>query len=393
VSFDPFGHSPDLAALANEGFELEVTAGGHLLVKNVPYRSASGSVEKGTLVSSLVLDGDVTVNPVDDHSAWFAGRNPCNGLGQPLRPIIESRDFEIEAGIPVNHRISHKKDDQTKYKDYFEKVVAYADLIERPAVAIESTASARTCGPCLVDSSDWPFEYVDTASGRAGIGALSGILTGQKIGIVGLGGTGSYILDLVSKCPVDEIHLYDGDRFSTHNAFRAPGAASLEQLRASPPKVQYLTDIYTRMKRRVISHPYAITAANASELTQMSFVFLAMEGGDTKRQIVDVLDATDVAFVDASLGVQRYKQDGSLLASLEINGSAVANRKILHDHVDFGSLAEDDPYSENIQIAELNALNAALAVIWWKKRVGIYREHREHYHQRLHVGYNRLHVE
>ena len=40
----------------------------------------------------------------------------------------------------------------------------------------------------------------------------------------------------------------------------------------------------------------------------------------------------------------------------------------------------DGVYSQNIQIAELNALNAALAVIKWKKFFGFYRDlENEHY--------------
>ena len=51
-------------------------------------------------------------------------------------------------------------------------------------------------------------------------------LAGDRIGIVGLGGTGSYILDYVSKTRVVEIHLFDGDGYQQHNAFRAPGATT-----------------------------------------------------------------------------------------------------------------------------------------------------------------------
>jgi tRNA A37 threonylcarbamoyladenosine dehydratase len=36
-----------------------------------------------------------------------------------------------------------------------------------------------------------------------------------------LSGTGSYILDLLAKVPIREIHLCDGDDFARHNAFRA----------------------------------------------------------------------------------------------------------------------------------------------------------------------------
>lgn len=48
-----------------------------------------------------------------------------------------------------------------------------------------------------------------------------------------------------------------------------------------------------------------------------------------------------------------------------------------HDHIKErieGHDAGGDDYSQNIQIAELNALNAALAVIKWKKLIGFYHD-------------------
>jgi tRNA A37 threonylcarbamoyladenosine dehydratase len=51
------------------------------------------------------------------------------------------------------------------------------------------------------------------------------------------GGTGSYVLDFVAKTPVKEIHLFDGDIFDQHNAFRAPGAPSGEELEQRLKKV------------------------------------------------------------------------------------------------------------------------------------------------------------
>jgi hypothetical protein len=57
-----------------------------------------------------------------------------------------------------------------------------------------------------------------------------------------------------------------------------------------------------------------------------------------------------------------------------------------HDHIarklSFGS-DNDEPeneYATNIQVAELNALNAAFAVIRWKRLLGFYRDAgREHF--------------
>ena len=69
------------------------------------------------------------------------------------------------------------------------------------------------------------FKYVDTASSRVGIGAVTEKLKVGPLAIVGLGGTGSYILDLVAKTPVAEIHLFDGDKLGQHNAFPLPRRA------------------------------------------------------------------------------------------------------------------------------------------------------------------------
>jgi hypothetical protein len=390
LSFDPFGRSADLARLASAGYELELTQGGHLLVKHVPYRTEAAAVDYGTIISPIEMNGDVTVTPVADHSAWFSGTPPFTGGTKQLIGVIDTNPQQVAAGLIAGCRLSCKRGDGMPYADYYEKITTYHRILGGPARGLEPGVTAITHGPCLVDNASWPFEYVDTASGRAGIGAISEKLASSKIAIVGLGGTGSYILDLVAKCPVAEIHLFDGDVFSTHNAFRAPGAPDLEQLRAGDPKVSYLAKIYSRMKRNIVPHPYPLTAQNAAELGGMSFVFLAMEGGQVKRELVDALEAAQLPFVDASLGVVKPKQQDRLLASLQVNGSTTENRKTLHNQVDFGTLNDDDPYETNIQIAELNAMNAALAVIWWKKLAGVYHHRMLHHHERLSVNFSRL---
>ena len=50
----------------------------------------------------------------------------------------------------------------------------------------------------------------------------------------------------------------------------------------------------------------------------------------------------------------------------------------------------DNDYAHNIQIADLNALNAALAVIRWKKLCGFYTD-QEHEHSSTYmVGGNHI---
>jgi tRNA A37 threonylcarbamoyladenosine dehydratase len=83
----------------------------------------------------------------------------------------------------------------------------------------------------------------------------------KRLALVGLGGTGSYVLDFVAKTPVSEIHLYDKDPFLQHNAFRAPGAPSLAELEAQTPKATWFKDIYSKMHSGIVDHPVYIDAS------------------------------------------------------------------------------------------------------------------------------------
>src|SRR5690606_5159685 len=117
------------------------------------------------------------------------------------------------------------------YTDYYQKMTTYVAMITGPAQKLDPNVTAQTFQVIASDNPDSPFNYIDNASSRAGITEHSRKLELRKVGIVGLGGTGSYVLDLVAKTPIREIHLYDGDWLVQHNAFRSPGAASVEDLR------------------------------------------------------------------------------------------------------------------------------------------------------------------
>jgi hypothetical protein len=194
-----------------------------------------------------------------------------------------------------------------------------------------------------------------------------------KVAIVGLGGTGSYILDLIAKTPIEEIHLYDGDTLYTHNAFRAPGAASLEELQAAPPKVEYYRGKYDAMRRGIVAHPVNIDETNVAELKEMAFVFLAMDSGPAKKLIVENLEDYDLPFIDVGMGV--YWTGDALAGIVRMTASVPSHRRHVWEgqRLSFSEVVGDD-YDSNIQIADLNALNAVLAVLKWKKLFGFYAD-------------------
>ena len=93
------------------------------------------------------------------------------------------------------------------------------------------------------------FKYPDANSNRAGISDLNMKFEGQKIAIIGIGGTGSYILDLIAKTNVAEIHIYDGDVFQLHNAFRAPGACAADTFPKDKTEFTICLTIFRALQR------------------------------------------------------------------------------------------------------------------------------------------------
>jgi hypothetical protein len=359
--------------LRNEGYDLEIRSD-HLLVNDVPYVTVGRVVKRGTLVMPLKLAGDVTVKP-ENHVAHFIGEFPCRADGMAITTIGNAGTgrTKLGEGIEIDHTFSAKPMPSGSYENYYDKVTQYVAILSGYAQKIEPGATAKTFRPvAATDEEETVFKYIDTSSTRAEIGAVTAKLAMvKKVAIVGVGGTGSYVLDLVAKTPVREIHLFDGDEFLQHNAFRSPGAPSLEELVAKPKKAAYLKGIYDKMRNGIFVHEDYIGSQNVDALRDMSFVFMCLEG-PAKKLIVRKLEEFGHSFIDVGMGV--YLSDGVLGGILRVTTSTSAQR----DHLDKRGVFSDsdtrNEYATNIQIAELNALSAALAVIKWKKLAGFYQD-------------------
>lgn len=362
--------SSDLSRLADEGYEVAVL-NGHLVIHNVPYVNTQRELKRGKLVATLTLAGDVTSKP-STHVVMLAGSYPCDEHGRPLEKIRHgSSQLDLGDGLVVDHSFSSKPSPEG-YPDYYEMMTTYVAILAAPAQAIDPTVTAQTRAVIDMPQTDGVFHYFDTNTSRAGLGALVKRFEGHKVAIIGLGGTGSYVLDLVAKTPVSEIHLFDGDDLLTHNAFRAPGAASLDELRERPRKVDHWAKIYGRMHRGVVPHPEKLDMSNVALLAGMDFVFIAIDDGPAKRLIVEKLEELNRSFIDVGIGVQVVEE--KLLGLVRVTASKPGRRRHVHEakRISFVAGDNDAAYARNIQIADLNALNACLAVIKWKKLIGFY---------------------
>jgi hypothetical protein len=374
------GRSPDLRRLAESGYDLDVVAG-HLVVRGIPYVDVHRSVRRGTLVMRLDLAGERTVSP-RDHTAWFAGSLPCDGEGRPLVVIMHTGpgrgDRDLGGGLRVDHWICSKPLGR-EFIDYHEKVVTFVNQISVHASTLDPTATAQPGRVVAAGPNDTPFTYTDTATPRAGIGALTERITGQNVAIVGLGGTGGYVLDFVSKTPVRTIHLFDDDQFLQHNAFRAPGAVARQELAARRLKVEHFDTIYSRLHRGVVAHAVRMEPSRFCLLDGLDFVFVCIDQTEIKRPLVRHLEENGIAFVDVGIGL--HHTDRGLTGTVRVTASTPGMRAHVweRNRIPMSGGVDDDPYATNIQVVELNALNAAFAVVRWKRLFGFYADFSHEY--------------
>lgn len=371
-----FSLNADLARLRSEGYFMRIQ-GNLLVMREVPYVDAQRRVRTGALVSSLDLAGDRTRKP-ETHVIHWDGDFPCSAEGVPLQGIShQSPNTDLGHGLTARHSFSSKPN-QDGYPDYYAKMATYGTILSGPAAVLQPGISPRLIRGADDDDEPSVFNYLDTASSRVGIGALASKLENEVVGIIGAGGTGSYILDLIAKTPVKEIRLFDNDDFLSHNAFRAPGAPSLEELRDAPKKVHYLKGIYERMHRGIVAHAVKMGADTLGLLDGITFAFISMDAGKEKRAVAAKLEALGVPFIDVGMGLELT--NGSLGGILRVTTSTPAKREHVHQgRISFVGGGQD-VYASNIQVADLNALNACLAVVKWKKLCGFYRDLEQEHH-------------
>lgn len=184
-----------------------------------------------------------------------------------------------------------------------------------------------------------------------------------------------------------EIHLFDEDEFYVHNAFRAPGAATKTEIDTEFKKVTYLASKYSAMHKGIVPHSHYVTAETVHELVDKTFVFIAIDKGVVKELIIKKLLEANVPFIDVGMGIEVL--NNTLMGILRVTMGTTEISDHLQNRISF---ANDDAneYNSNIQIAELNALNASLAVIKWKKYLGFYNDMGREYHTTYTINESQL---
>lgn len=380
--------NPCLSRLRDEGYEIEIR-GSYILVHSVPYVNSEKKVLKGTLITNLVLESPDIVGKPNTHQMYFTGEHPCHPDGKILTAIQHSSPaIMLTEGIVGEHWFSNKPPSGC-YEDYYHQIISYVRVISNQARAIDENVTAKTFIRHNQDCSENTFLYQDTASARIGTVQLNERFSNQKIAIIGLGGTGSYILDLVAKTCVSEIHLYDKDQFQQHNAFRAPGAASDVDLAEGKSKCEYYHRLYSKFRMGILPHTEMITNDNIHQLSRLDFVFISIDNAQSRRMITDYLAVNGISFIDVGMGLDFTEGKKSIFGTCRTT-VFTPKQSLLTLNTLPTEPRVDEVYKSNIQLVELNCLNAALAVIQWKKVSGFYCDDLGGYEMTYCLGLNKI---
>lgn len=380
-------HSEDIGKLASDGYELEVN-GAFLIIHHIPYVTPQKQIKYGSLVTALTIAGPGRTGQPADHTMHFQGEIPCDAMGKPLTAIINSSvNQNLGNGIQVQHYFSSKPK-SGNYPDYYEKVRTYAGILCSQAQVLEPSVTARP-GRVRNTITKSVLNYPDSNSARAKIEVLNEKFYDQKIAIVGLGGTGSYILDLVAKTPVKEIHLFDADNFQVHNAFRAPGAPAAEKFNEKEElkKTDYYYSVYSNMHNGIKPHSEYITAENINMLDEMNMIFIAVDKNEARFFMSEQLQAMGKSFIDVGLGIHLVEE--TLIGTIRVTAGTNGYYEHLRNRIGEGD-HDLNEYASNIQIADLNCLNAVLAVIKWKKMLGFYQDLKKEHNSLYFVNTGKL---
>ena len=128
------------------------------------------------------------------------------------------------------------------------------------------------------------------------------------------------------------------------------------------------------MRRGIIPHAYYVTDDNVDELLDADFGFLAVDDNPTREMIAKALEPANKPFIDVGMGL--YEADGSIGGQVRVTSSFPGHRDHLWDdrHRLPTSSSADELYRQNVQIVDLNALNAALAIARWKRHYGVFAD-------------------
>lgn len=372
-------HNDDIRRLVERGYAVAFD-NKCMIIRDIPYVDAGRSLQLGAIVTKLEFINEAQVTQ-QNHQVYFAGGSPHDISGKPI-PNLGDHPASLALGntcgdVVVQRIFSNKPKKAEKFTDFYEKIESYVSLISGPAIELHGATPYTFNAVKEVVEYNTIFKIHDTLSSLAEINDLSNKLKDEVIALIGLGGTGAYLLDFFVKTPVREIRSFDSDSFHVHNVFRSPGRMNPDEL--GKKKATIYQSRYGSMRNGLIFMSKQIDETCKADLEGVTFAFVCVDKGSSRREIFNLLISLGIPFIDVGMGLNRKL--GPIGGQLRTTYySREYGEHLVQKNLAPLSDGPDNIYKTNIQISELNALNACLAMIKYKQLRGYYLQDAACYH-------------
>ncbi len=376
----------DLSALVKAGYCLNIR-GGYLLVEGVPYVNQKGEISKGNIVTSLELAENMT-RPPGDHTVWWTGQIPHRISGESMETYLIcgkwDEGYDLGEGITAYSQWSRKPksgENTRGYSNYQEKIETYVQEVGGEAEAKSpGILEAARAGWDPEIESNTRFKYLDTSTYRYGTRGIERRIEDEIVAVIGVGGSGSYLVDILAKTNIKELYLYDDDVMEQHNAFRIAGAARIEELGGVKSKVAWHQERYAAVREEgIYVRKQRINDETLCELGKFTTVFIAVDCLMSRRKIQYKCNELGILHISVGIGLEIEGDNNDQLGGMvkiEIQFKAKRPGGAENDSQENRGEEIRQIYG-NVQTVELNMLGAALAITEWKARKGMYRSERK----------------
>lgn len=360
-------HNEDLKRLLDKGYAISIDSN-FLVVHDIPYLDSNKTLQIGAIVTKLVFTDNEHIKQ-EDHQIYFCGTHPCQLDGSNILNLGGGPTSLQLANSEVVVQRSFSNKPANGFIDFFEKIESYVIIISGPAIELYDITPLTF--NVYNDNNQSVFKVRDTLTSRAEIGDIAKRFEEDVIAIIGLGGTGSYLLDFIVKTPVKEVRAFDLDWFYVHNAFRSPGKLEKEEL--GKRKTEVYQERYEEFRLGVNCQSKFILSDSYDDVKGVSFAFVCVDKGTARKGIFDLLIKMKIPFIDVGMGLDRLR--GTISGTLRTTyiDPGIAEQLLQKKQTPMCDLPNDE-YKSNIQISELNALNACLAIIKYKQIKGFYSD-------------------
>ena len=194
------------------------------------------------------------------------------------------------------------------YCDYYEKIVTYVAEVAGEADGLRPgiLGAARQGGePAVASKATSRFAYIDSSSYRNGTKGIESRIEDEVVAVIGVGGTGSYLVDVLAKTNIKELHLFDDDVMKIHNAFRVAGAAREGELDGQKTKLDWHIERYRNVRIEGLhQHDMRLTLENLDELRSCSTVFIAVDNLQVRRMIQRACSKMGILHLSVGIGLE-----------------------------------------------------------------------------------------